>query len=173
MRRRGLTLLEVTVIIAILLVLVFSFLPAITRACRDGHGVLNCADNLSQLWKVQNIYMQQYGGAQKRYCDRTGGAFWTYMSQLPKPLIDSTMVEIYACPFKGVPPGANATDYMGPAGDVKTYQADDLVGADKPDNHGKGGSGGGNVLRKSGDVQMLSGGDPVWLNIPKSGKLIE
>ena len=75
-RRTGFTLVELLVVIVILGILMALLLPAIARALRRAR-VLNCANNLSQLWKMENVYMASpHGGKMRLYPPETGGAFW-------------------------------------------------------------------------------------------------
>jgi hypothetical protein len=135
-------------------------LPAIARATRNAR-VTNCANNLSQLWKMQNNYMVQYGGSRKLLPTETGGDFWTKLSDPEIGIIDSSLSEIYHCPLEEVSyPGG--TDYRGPAWNVNKFKDGDPVGADKVTNHSDDGSEGGNVLRKSGDVQTVGSNDALW-----------
>ena len=155
--KKGFTLVELLVVIVIIGILAALLLPAIAKAIRSAK-ITNCANNLSQLWKMETIYMQQYGGSQKKYYTGTGGGFFTYlMTGLPKPLIDATAAEIYKCPLAAT--NAAATDYKGPNLDVNGLADAAPVGCDKATNHQ---SEGGNVLRKSSDVQQYGDGDPSW-----------
>lgn len=158
---------SVVLIVAVVVLVLFCgtgvlaalLLPAIARATRNAK-VTSCVNNQSQLWKMQINYMVQFGGREKRMPEETGGSFWLKLSQTDPPLIDVTLREIYECPLKGSPNSPGTTDYRGPNGNVNRFNDGDPVGADKIGNHGSGE--GGNVLRKSGDVQTVSESDPLW-----------
>jgi hypothetical protein len=106
---------------------------------------VECANNLSQLWKLQSLYASRFGGRTKSMPERPGGEFWLELSRTKPPLADSP--DHFRCPVRG----SHATcDYLGPAGRVNSLADGVPVGSDQPGNHGAGA--GGNVLRTSGDV---------------------
>ena len=150
----------ILIIPCVLGILAAFFLPATARAIRNAR-VTNCANNLSQLWKMQANYMVQHGGSHKLLPPETGGRFWLRLSDPEIELIDSTLWEIYACPLTNSA-SSGVTDYRGPSSNVNKYRDGYPVGADKIYNHSDDGSEGGNVLRKSGDVQTVAYTDPLW-----------
>ena len=157
---RGLTLLELMVIIVVILILSALLVPAVVRPAGHRHPVITCANNLCQMWKMQNVYMSQYGGREKAMPSVTGQAFWKALTTTQPPLIDASVNDIFLCPVLGTSE-AGACDYGGPAKKVSTLADDAPVGADLPDNHKEGPNdpGSGCVLRKSGDVTELVGPD--------------
>ncbi|MBI2899103.1 MAG: hypothetical protein HYY17_02895 [Planctomycetes bacterium] len=134
-------------------------LPAVARAKRNAKTTM-CANNLSQLWKMQNNYMVQYGGWEKRMSPKTGGDFWLVLSDPKVNLIDRSLGDIYHCPVAGTAQSWGTCGYRGPSSNVNRYGDGDPVGADKAANHGT--REGGNVLRKSGDVQTCGESDALW-----------
>jgi hypothetical protein len=127
-------------------------LPAIARATNRAKTV-SCANNLRQLWTLQNVYASQFGGKMKDMPDKTGGEFWLELTRTSPPIIDTTEMEVYQCPLLD---SHGACDYQGPAFPVSRLKESDAVGADKPMNHhGQGG----NVLHKGGDVVELPKGE--------------
>jgi hypothetical protein len=130
-------------------VLAALLLPAIARATRQAN-VTMCANNLSQLWKMQQVYMTQFGGRMKSMPVETGSQFWLYLERTAPPIVDPTEHEIFHCPLRS---DHGECDYLGPAYSVNRLGDGDPVGADKPGNHGP--RAGGNFLRKSGDVIEL------------------
>ena len=116
-----------------------------------------CAHNLSQMWKMQNVYMSQFGGRTKSMPAETGTAFWRALTTTVPPLIDTTVSDIFLCPVKGDSPEGEI-DYSGPAVRISLLADGDPVAADKIGNH----EDGGNVLRKSGDVVSHDPKDPIW-----------
>jgi hypothetical protein len=129
----------------------------VERAIRNARSTM-CANNLSQMWKMMNNYMVQYGGPQKQMPLETGARFWLKMSTPPTVLIDSTLGDIYICPFRERPWSPGVTDYRGPSGNVNRFADGDPVGACM--GHHPGGEA--LILRKSGDVQPVQEGDSLY-----------
>ena len=151
--------------IVILGVLAALFLPAVTVAIERAK-VTSCANNLSQLWKMQNIYMSQYGGETRSMPIQTGSAFWLHLKKTPKPLIDPSYEDLYLCPVLGSGSVGRDMNYYGPGKRVSLLGIGEPVGSDdmrgdlngtNAPNHGEDG---GNILRKSGDVIEIS--EPEW-----------
>ncbi len=152
----GVTVLSVALGVFVLFCLI---LPAIAKATRRSK-LTGCILNLSQLWKYQHVYRTQFGGPDRLMTPDTGGAFWLRLTTVTPPLIDAPIRDILACPEKNDAPAPGQTDYRGPAHNVNGYIDTDVVGADRVGNHGP--NEGGNVLRKSGDVQSCPESDPLW-----------
>ncbi len=147
MRRKGFTLVELLVVIVIIGILAALLLPAIARAIRRSR-ITACANNQSQLWKMENIYMSKYGGRLKLMYTGTGEDFWTYLQSTSPPLVETSVTDIYTCPAISATP-TGESHYNGPSSDVNGLGDGDPVGADEVTHDV---DEGGNVLRKSGDV---------------------
>ena len=134
-------------------------LAALTLALFHGymmkHKLVNCANNLGQLWKMQQIYSVQFG-ERKEMSPRTGEDFWLHLAQTDPPLIDREMMEIFQCPTRR---RHERCDYRGPAGPVKELGPEDPVGADKQ-VHSRDRTG--NVLFKNADVREVEESDAAW-----------
>ena len=157
--KRGFTLVELLVVIVILGILMALLLPAISRALRRAR-IVNCANNLSQLWKMQNVYMSARGGRMKLYPPETGGAFWMKLNNITPQLIEDSALDIYCCPASGNTCVKGTTEYRGPRLNIQQLGDGDFLGGDADINlwHDPGsGVPSGNFLRKSSDVLELEG----------------
>lgn len=124
-------------------------LPAIARATERAK-VTSCANNLRQLWTLQQTYASQFGGREKDFPTETGSAFWLKLTQTTPPLLDSSEADVLLCPCKD--PGKKC-DYAGPSQPIKSLQLADPAGGDLKRNH----KSGGNILRKDGSIHELEG----------------
>jgi hypothetical protein len=88
-----------------------------------------CANNLSQLWKMEYGYKAQFGGPNKLFPATTGGDFWLCLMRTPVPLVDESIAtDIYSCPTAPSAARLGTTHYRGPASDVNAYPERDPVG---------------------------------------------
>jgi type II secretory pathway pseudopilin PulG len=152
---RGITLLEVIVIIIAIGILAAVLLPPVCGG--RNRGLTSCANNLKQLYSMGTIYASQHRG---QWPEETGGSLWLTFQKMEPPLIQADLKDLYFCPFKAEPGDLGQTDYRGPITNVNHSMPGDPIGADKVGNHGE--QEGGCVLRKAGDVQALELGDPLW-----------
>jgi hypothetical protein len=74
----------------------------------------SCANNLSQAWKLQMVYMVQFGGRAKSMPAETGPAFWRALSKTEPPLVDAEVLDVHVCPATSEKPRARFTSYRGP-----------------------------------------------------------
>ena len=164
-RKKGFTLVELLVVVVIIGVMAALLLPAIMRAIRASK-MSKCASNLKQLYSQTLNYVAKFGGPDAKMPTEVGGNFWLRLQNTSPPLVDPTAHDLYKCPLTLDPPAQNATDYRGPANNVNSpanYQQGDPMGADRIGNHGDPAEGG-NLLRVSGDVNLYSGVDPLWVS---------
>jgi hypothetical protein len=117
-----------------------------------------CQNNLSQLWKMQCVYMSQFGGRMKRMPDATGKEFWLALSKTQPPLIDPTVADIFICPASGKDSKDGGCTYRGPAVNVAKLADGDVVGMCDDEAHGDVAV----ILRKSGDAIVISRSDPLY-----------
>jgi hypothetical protein len=144
-----------------LMILAALLIPAIVRATHNAK-ITACCNNLAMLWKAQANYMVRHGGVAKAMPVETGTDFWVKLTETDPPIFDETMTDVFYCPLGGLGK-YGSTNYRGPAGNVNTFGDGDFVGADFLTNHSSDGSEGGNVLRKSGDVQLAGDArNPLW-----------
>ena len=160
-RRRGITLLEILVVIVVIGILIALLLPSINGTHRI-HGITSCSNNLSQMWKMMNIYRSQFGGRKKSMPTAVGRAFWRSLEKTVPPLIDVTSSEVFLCPVKG-DGMIGDLEYWGPGKPISLLGDMEPVGCDAmgaTPNHQEEGC---NLLRKSGDVIEASMQD--WANL--------
>lgn len=125
-----------------------------------------CVSNLSQLWKMQHIYMSKFGGRQKLFCKETGKDFWLALTKTNPPLIDSRLLDMFVCPASGEQAGEGVCTYAGPASNVNALGDGDVVGMCDDEAHGDAVV----ILLKSSDVQTVSRGDPLYTRAQQSTK---
>lgn len=143
---------------AIALALIAAMTIPAVKAAQDKSKTDLCANNLKNLWTVMSNYAVAFGGPSKSLPTETGEAFWLKLSKPPTVLIDPASCDRYQCPVEGTEDAG--CDYRGPAANVNRYADGDPVGADVDGNHGTGS--GGNVIRKSGDVEDVPADHALW-----------
>lgn len=162
------SVLNLAVGVLIVLVLGMLALPILGRRSHHRCSVVGCANNLSQLWKMEQVYRARFGGPGRLYPSETGSDFWLKLTSVS--LIDSTVADIYTCNRKPTLAAPGQTHYRGPTGDVNSYRDEDPVGGDgdmgssTPGEPHPGEGRSGNVLRASGDVNEYAGADWEALN---------
>jgi hypothetical protein len=117
-----------------------------------------CQNNLSQLWKMENVYMSQFGGRMKKMPEATGKEFWLALAKTQPPLIDETMFEMFVCPGSGHEAKAGFCSYRGPAVTVSRLADGDAIGMCDDEAHGDAAV----VLRKSGAAVVVPRNDPEY-----------
>ncbi len=152
----GFTLVELLVVIVIIAILMGLLIPAIIHVIRLAK-ITACANNLSQLYKMSQVYAAGHRGAVPK---ALGSEFWLSFQKTTPPLIAPSQVEVCFCPVKGEMGDVGATDYRGPAVLWSKLEGGDPVGADVEGNHGP--EYGGNVLRKDGSVTEAELNDVLW-----------
>jgi len=152
MNNRGLTLLEIVVIVVVIGILAALLTPCIPPT-RCG---ISYDDNLRQLYVLGTVYASTHKG---NWPDTKGGALWMSLAKTSPPLIEPEQLELLGCPVRGDwEPGQ--CDYLGPGKPLSELKPGDAVVACKPGNHGDAASG--NVLLKDGSVVEVPFTDPIW-----------
>ncbi len=152
---KGLTLIEVSVLTILVALLAALLIPSYHATCTGGRRGA-CANNLSQLYKMTQVYSSQNRGFEPV---ETGEKFWLRLTQVRPPLIGKDELDLLRCPVKG-DSAEGEIDYRGPVKKLNLLADGDPIGADKVDNHGA--YEGGNVLLKSGAVLPLERNAPLW-----------
>ena len=142
--------LTIAIVIFVLICLGALLTSAVYKALRRARFI-SCISGLSNLWKMENVYMAR-NGRMGLYPPETGGAFWLKLNVTDPPLIKDSDLEIFFCPVVDREVVKGGTDYLGPRMNVQQLGCDDWIGGDRPGNHGRNG---GNMLRKNADIFEL------------------
>jgi hypothetical protein len=117
-----------------------------------------CQNNLAQLWKLEHVYMSQFGGRAKKMPEATGKEFWLALAKTQPPVIDETVLDVFVCPASGLEAKSGTCSYRGPAVNVSRLADGDAVGMCDDEAHGDGAV----ILRKSGDTVVVSRNEPEY-----------
>lgn len=131
--------------------------PSLNRAAT----AMDCANNLSQLWKLSYVYMSLFGGAEKKMSEATGSDFWLALRKSPLILDDTIADEILECPLSHEP-----VTYRGPRADVNKLPDEDAVGMCDDESHGDKAV----ILFKSGDVKLVERREALYKKASESTK---
>jgi hypothetical protein len=155
MHHKGLTLLEVLVIVTVVFILAALLVPSIHPP--GGHGRrVSCTHNLRQLYQLGIVYASSHKG---NWPEAGENGLWLTLARTEPPLIEPEQMEVLLCPVKGdSEPGE--CDFRSSRRPYRSLTRDDVLGADKPGNHGD--EFGGNVLRADGSVVEVDLADPFW-----------
>jgi type II secretory pathway pseudopilin PulG len=166
MNTRGLTLLEVIVIVAVIAILAALLLPAVTPGLGEGHRI-GCAGNLRQLYQLGVVYSSTHKG---QWPDAKGENLWLSFTRTTPPLLEPDQIEVLGCPVLREDPSPGQTDYFGPWQPASSLEQTGILGGDKRGNHGV--EHGGNLLYKDGSVIEIAQSDPRWKECPKSSSAL-
>jgi type II secretory pathway pseudopilin PulG len=155
MNSRGLTLLEVAMIIIVIGILAAILLPPVSPGIRRAR-VTSCASNLRQLYHLGASYASTHQG---QWPGAKGSALWMEFTKTNPPLIGRDELEVLLCPVKGEPDLGHC-DYLGPSKTFSELKPTEGLAADKPGNHGDEPKA--NVLLKDGSVQEYELSHPIW-----------
>lgn len=159
MRRReqGITLVEITAAVTVVLILVALLVPVAVKSARY-KTVMECQDHLKTMHRAQ-------AAAPASKVQEIGRAYWVRLVKLDPPLLQA---DVLKCPFVDVP-DAPFCQYYGPGGEVGKLEAKDPIGCDMDFNHSDNRRQGGNVLLKSGEVVTDHTG--LWGGAIQSGRV--
>ncbi len=163
---RGLTLIEVALIVVVLAILAALAAPLLLRRTSHVSTEMQCAGNLRQIYTLATIYSSTHGG---KWPEATGSDLWFMVTQGRPPLLDDTERDsLFSCPCVGEIRPVGESHYRGPSRPYSQLALKDVLAADLPGNHGD--SSGGNVLLKDGSVLEVEKKDPLWKECEKSLK---
>ncbi len=148
---RGLTLVEVLVVLIALVIGVVLLIPAFAQVSRRDR-VARCIGNL------QTLHRAQAGAGPPG--TRLGGEYWLRLRSAEPPLVGP---EALRCPLVDRP-DAPPLQYMGPRTDPAALSDLHPIGCDQETNHSQNMRQGGNVLLKSGEVLTEKGDAGLWLD---------
>ena len=139
--RRGLTAVELIVVIIVVGIGAAVTVPAVLRAGRN-ERLAKCESNLRALWKL-DADLRAKGGAPPT---GRGSAYWAMLAAKNPDLV--------TCPVSG------HAHYRGPAVDPGSLPPGAPMAADAPGAHGA--DEGGNVLFKVGEIRASRERDGAW-----------
>jgi prepilin-type N-terminal cleavage/methylation domain-containing protein len=140
-RDRGLTAIELMVVIVVIGIAAAVTVPAILRGSRNDL-LVRCESNLRALGRADAD-----ARAKGHPPQGAGRAYWA-------SLVQPEQAAMTVCPLSG------HSHYRGPKGDFSQLPPNAPIGADAPGSHGAGQ--GGFVLLKSGEVRAVREGDRLW-----------
>ena len=154
--RKGFTLVDLLVVIAIIAVLATIILPGLGKI-RTKAKNLKCQNNLKGLYAGILMYEGDYKVWPQGNMNH-GRGFWEVLRTLPDPdhsEFKNKKNDLYVCPIKGSDPNAMGCDYMGPAYDVSDA-VDEMtpLGADLDNNHDP-------AARNQGPINVLYWGGTI------------
>ena len=156
MKREGLTLLEIVVVLVVIGILAALLIPSTHEGGLRRAKITACAGNLRQLYRLGTDYGSTHKG---EWPTGKGTALWLSFSKTDPPLLSSDDLEVLGCQVHGGwEPGQ--CDYLGPRKPVSQLKPGDALAADKPGNHGEGIAG--NVLLRDGSVAEYEPSHPIW-----------
>ena len=156
MNRKGLTLLEVFVLVVVIGILAALALPPTCGGGRTAKRI-NCQHHLAQLYKLAVVYASSHHG---EWPPPGNGPYWLSLTKTTPPLIGPDELEVLACPLREEELAPGTSDYRGPRLPWKQLKASDPVIADRPGNHGEGEKI--HVVLKDGAVLEVGPDDPLW-----------
>lgn len=157
-RRGGFTLVEMLVVIVIIAVLAGLLLPAVAGIL-DEVRIVNCGNNLKQLYQLANVYATSRKG---QWPKGRGEDLWLSFATTNPPLLEEDHLEVLRCPVLGEAFEHGVCDYRGPKDAVTRLRPVDPVAADKAGNHGE--RRGGNVVRRDGSLVQAGLDEKLWLD---------
>ena len=131
----GFTLVELTVVIAIFLVMIVALTPFV-RMARERANVIKCADNLRRISLGLHLYAADHNDN-----------FPAKLTELYPNYVDDE--KVFDCPSTKTPDVPAETDYAYTAGLTEASPAKDIIVQDLDGNHGRAGK---NVLKVDGSV---------------------
>jgi type II secretory pathway pseudopilin PulG len=155
MNNKGLTLLEVAVIIVLIAVLAAVFLPPVCPGMINARRTA-CQSNLHQLYQLGSIHASTHPGEWPSLED---GGYWMSLTKTQPPLLQRDEFEVLLCPVNQEE-WRGHSDYRSSRLPWRSLKPVDILGADKPGNHGP--EEGGNALFKDGSLLELKSTDPRW-----------
>ena len=133
--KRGFTLVELFVVIAIFLVMIIALTPFVRMARERAHAI-KCADNLRKISLALHLYAAGHDDG-----------FPARLADLYPNYVDDE--KVFDCPATKTPDMPSETDYAYTSGLTEASPAKDIIVRDLDGNHGKSGK---NVLKVDGSV---------------------
>lgn len=164
-RDRGLTLVEVLIVVVVIAILAMMMCPPGIGRARLSARKKDCENNLRQLGRYTAMYVARFG-SDREYPPASGCGFLDTLRRVPdeQAAIAAGQHGLFVCRVTGNAPSATRLDYRQPNWAVGGQPSDwrRPIACDRTNNHDVNGMEDMNVLLFDGTVIRANPGSPEW-----------